>query len=219
MPPHGEPYRVPVGSARCELREKGSRFLAIVEPVEDESAARQRLKSLAAENLDATHVCWAWRIGQPPREGRSDAGEPAGTAGTPMLQVLRGAELSDVLAVVIRWHGGVKLGKGGLARAYSQAVGRALEELPVAQRVPTVSLDVVVPYSRFGEVKRLIHPPEVEIVGERYADRRVRLTLEVAVGRLQWLEETLANIGAKVTPPGEQSAGRIDFPHVPSDAR
>ena len=199
----GEPYRVPGGEARGELRDQGSKFVALVEPVADESAARQRLKSLAAENSDATHVCWAWRIGQPAREGLSDAGEPAGTAGAPMLQVLRGAELSDVLAVVIRWYGGVKLGKGGLARAYSQAVRRALEELPTTQREPTVSLDVVVPYSRFGEVKWSIHAPGVRIAGERYADQQVRLTLEVAVGRRQWLEETLAHVGVRVTPTGE----------------
>ena len=198
-----EPYKAPAGSARCELREKGSRFLAIVEPIEDEAAARQRLKSLTTENNDATHVCWAWRIGQPPIEGRSDAGEPAGTAGPPMLQVLRGSELSDVLAIVIRWYGGVKLGKGGLARAYSQAVRQALEELPTVQRVPTVSLDVVVPYTRFGEVKRWVHPPDVEIVAERYADQEVELTLEVAFDRLEWLEERLANVGAKATLPGE----------------
>jgi uncharacterized YigZ family protein len=177
--------------------------LAIVEPVEDEAAARQRLKSLTTENTDATHVCWAWRIGQPPIEGRSDAGEPAGTAGTPMLQVLRGSELSDVVAIVIRWYGGVKLGKGGLARAYSQAVRQAIEELSTVRRVPTVSLEIVVPYTRFGDVKRLIHPPEVEIVAERYANRQVELTLEVAVARLEWLEETLANVGAEATSPGE----------------
>lgn len=203
MRPNGEPYTAPTGSARAELREKGSRFLAIVERVEDEATARQRLESVTAENTDATHVCWAWRFGQPPIEGRSDAGEPAGTAGTPMLQVLRGSELSDVLAIVIRWYGGVKLGKGGLARAYSQAVRQAIEELPTVRRVPTVSLDVVVPYTRFGDIKRLIHPPEVEIVAERYADRQVELTLEVAVDRLEWLEETLANVGAAANPPGE----------------
>ena len=203
MASRGEAYRVPVGSARGELREKGSKFVALVEPVEDESAARQRLKSLATDNSDATHLCWAWRIGQPPREGLSDAGEPAGTAGSPMLRVLRGAELSDVLAVVIRWYGGVKLGKGGLARAYSQVVRRALGEVPIAQRVPTVLVEVVVPYSRFGEVQRLIHGPQVKVAAERYADRQVRLTLEVAVGRLRWLEETLAHVGVEVTPPGE----------------
>ena len=198
----GEPYLVPAGTAHAELREKGSRFLALVEPVEDESVARERLKSLSIEYSDATHVCWAWRIGQPPRERYSDAGEPAGTAGTPMLQVLRGAKLSDLMAAVVRWYGGVKLGKGGLARAYSQAVHEALEELPTEERVPTVLIEIVVPYTRFGELKRLVHPPEVEIVDERYADESVRLTLEVAVVRQEWLREALASLGTEPTVPG-----------------
>ena len=202
MAPPGEPYLVPAGTAHAELREKGSRFLALVEPVEDESVARERLKSLSIEYSDATHVCWAWRIGQPPSERYSDAGEPAGTAGTPMLQVLRGAKLSDLMAVVVRWYGGVKLGKGGLARAYSQAVREALEKLPTEERVPTILVEIVVPYTRFGELKRLVHPPEVEIVDERYADESVRLTLEVAVGRQEWLREALASLGAEPTIPG-----------------
>lgn len=202
MAPPGEPYLVPAGTAHAELREKGSRFLALVEPVEDESVARERLKSLSIEYSDATHVCWAWRIGQPANERYSDAGEPAGTAGTPMLQVLRGAKLSDLMAVVVRWYGGVKLGKGGLARAYSQAVHEALEELPTEERVPTILVEIVVAYTRFGELKRLVHPPEVEIVDERYADESVRLTLEVAVGRQEWLREALASLGAEPTIPG-----------------
>jgi len=200
--PPGEPYLAPAGTAHAERREKGSRFLALVEPVEDESVARERLKSLSIEHSDATHVCWAWRIGQPPSERYSDAGEPAGTAGIPMLQVLRGAKLSDLMAVVVRWYGGVKLGKGGLARAYSQAVHEALEELPTEERVPTVLVEIVVPYTRFGDLKRLVHPPEVEIVDERYADESVRLTLEVAVGRQEWLREALASLGAEPTVPG-----------------
>ena len=202
MVPPGEPYLAPAGTAHAERREKGSRFLALVEPVEDESVARERLKSLSIEHSDATHVCWAWRIGQPPSERFSDAGEPAGTAGTPMLQVLRGAKLSDLMAVVVRWYGGVKLGKGGLARAYSQVVQEALEELPTEERVPTVLVEIVVPYTRFGDLKRLVHPPEVEIVDERYADESVRLTLEVAVGRQEWLREALASLGAEPTVPG-----------------
>lgn len=193
-----QPYRVPAGTAGAEWREKGSRFLAIVEPVDGEQAARRRLNSLAAEQADATHICWAWRIGQPPRERRSDAGEPAGTAGTPMLQVLRGAELSDVLAVVVRWYGGVKLGKGGLARAYARVLRQALAGLPVEERIPTVTLEVRFPYARFGEIKRLIHPPRIEILDERYADESVELVLEVARGRLEWLQEHLADLGAEV---------------------
>lgn len=120
-----------------------------------------------------------------------------------MLQVLRGADLSDVLAVVIRWYGGVKLGKGGLARAYAQAVRQALEELPTVECVPTVALEVLIPYTRFGKIKRMVHPPEVVIVEERYAGESVQLTLEVTVDRLEWLQEALASFGAEVTCPGE----------------
>ena len=174
-----------------------------MEPVDAEQAARRRLNSLAAEQAEATHICWAWRIGQPPRERRSDAGEPAGTAGTPMLQVLRGAELSDVLAVVVRWYGGVKLGKGGLARAYARVLQQALAGLPVEERIPTVTLDVRFPYARFGEIKRLIHPPRIEILDERYADESVELRLSVAVEKLDGLQELLAGLGAEVRPAGE----------------
>ena len=120
-----------------------------------------------------------------------------------MLQVLRGAELSDVLAVVVRWYGGVKLGKGGLARAYAQSLRQALEELPTAQSNPTVSLEVSIPYRRFGEIQRVVHPPEVVIAAERYADTKMELTLEVAIDRLEWLREALASFGAVVTSPGD----------------
>ena len=198
-----EPYRVPAGTSGSEVRERGSRFLAIVEPVASETAARGRLKSLAEEYADATHLCWAWRIGQPPREGRSDAGEPAGTAGTPMLQVLRGAGLSDVLAVVARWYGGVKLGKGGLARAYAEALRQAIAGLRVEERIPTVVLEVRLPYSRLGEIKRLIHPPRVEIQDERYTDESVKLVLRAALERVDELQEVLAGLGAEVHSAGE----------------
>ncbi len=135
----------------------------MIGPAADEAAARALLAALEREIPDATHHCWAWRLGSPPRERSSDAGEPAGTAGVPILQVLRGAGLSDVMAVVVRWFGGTKLGKGGLARAYAAAAREALPGLPVAARVPTVRIAVEVPYEGSGAVKRLLHPPEVEL--------------------------------------------------------
>ena len=80
---------------------------------------------------------------------------------------------------------------------------QALEELPTAQSTPTVSLAVSIPYTRFGEIKRVVHPPEVVIAAERYADTKMELTLEVAVDRLEWLREALASFGAVVTSPGD----------------
>jgi uncharacterized YigZ family protein len=187
-------YPAPAGEAWGEVREKGSRFLAWIGPAADEAAARATLDDLARRHPDATHHCWAWRLGSPPRERSSDAGEPPGTAGIPILQVLRGAGLSDALAVVARWFGGTKLGKGGLARAYAAAARVALDGLAVVQRVPTVRLTLEVPYERVGAVKRLIHPPEVELEGEEYGER-ARLCLVVHEERRAALLEDLADLG------------------------
>lgn len=187
-------YPSPAGEARAEIREKGSRFLAVIGPAADEEQARARLAELERLYPDATHHCWAWRLGSPPRERASDAGEPAGTAGVPILQVLRGAGLADVLAVVVRWFGGTKLGKGGLARAYAAAAREALQDLPVATRVPVVRLALRVPYERVGAVKRLIHPPEVELEEEEYG-QEARLVLVVHEERQGTLREALADLG------------------------
>jgi len=126
-------------------------------------------------------------------ERSSDDGEPAGTAGLPMLQVLRGAELSDVLAVVVRWYGGVKLGKGGLARAYAEAVRLALGEAVTVVRVPRDFLEVSLPYSLVGAVKRLVNPPEVELEDESYGEA-VSIVLSVHRHRRFALEEALADL-------------------------
>jgi uncharacterized YigZ family protein len=187
-------YLVPAGESRAEIREKGSRFLAVIGPVADETAARAALAALAREFPDATHHCWAWRLGTPPRERSSDAGEPAGTAGVPTLQVLRGAGLSDALAVVVRWFGGTKLGKGGLARAYAAATREALRDLPVAARVPTARIALEIPYEKVGAVKRLLRPPEIELESEEYG-AAARLVLAVHEERLGLLRQALADFG------------------------
>jgi uncharacterized YigZ family protein len=187
-------YPTPASAAEAELREKGSRFLAVVGPAADEEAAKAALAEVARRHPDATHWCWAWRLGAPPRERSSDAGEPSGTAGVPILQVLRGAGLSDVLAVVVRWFGGTKLGKGGLARAYAAATREALRGLPVLARVPTVRLALRVPFERVGAVKRLIRPPEVELEAEEYGEE-ARLVLGVHEEKLAALREALADLG------------------------
>lgn len=187
-------YLAPAREARGELRDRGSRFLAVVGPAVDEEELRARLDALAAEMPDATHHCWAARLGAPPLERSSDAGEPSGTAGVPILQVLRGAELSDVVAVVVRWYGGTKLGKGGLARAYAGATREALAVLPVVRKVPTVEVDLELPYDRLGAVKRLIHPPEVELVDEEYG-AEVHLRLAVHESQRPALDAALADLG------------------------
>lgn len=192
-------YPAAAGESRAEIREKGSRFLAVALAAADESELKEQLAGLAADFPEASHHCWACRLGWPPRERSSDAGEPAGTAGVPILQVLRGSGLSDVVAVVVRWFGGTRLGKGGLARAYAAAARAALEGLPVATRATTVRFDLDVPYEKVGAVKRLVHPPEVELAGEEYG-ASARLVLEVVEERREGLIEALADLGIAPMP-------------------
>jgi len=188
--------KVPAAPSQAEIREKGSRFLAFVLPAAGEAEGKAALAALERRFHDATHHCWAWRVGWPPRERSSDAGEPSGTAGVPILQVLRGAGLTDVCAVVVRWFGGTKLGKGGLARAYAGATREAVAVLSILERIPTVTLAIEVPYDRLGAAKRLVRPPEVELAGEEYGEQ-VRLTLKVHEELLPTLLGSLPALGAR----------------------
>lgn len=195
-------YRAPSAVATAEIRTKGSRFRAMISAARDESGALALLEQTRRTDLGATHHCWAWRLGADGRERSSDDGEPAGTAGRPILDVLRGAHLSDVVAVVSRRYGGIKLGKGGLARAYAGAVKEALDSLDTEVRRPTVELRVELPYDRFGALKRLVHPPEVVISGQEYGST-VRLALTVRADRQAAVEEALAELGVAREPGSE----------------
>lgn len=111
------------------FREKASVFLTELHPAPDAATREAILATLRKRDFDATHHCSAWREGVPLRaQGADDDGEPAGTAGPPMLKVLEGAGISDVLAVCIRWYGGTKLGTGGLVKAYTEGVQGALAD-------------------------------------------------------------------------------------------
>ena len=189
--------KVAAGAAESELRELGSRFFAFVASAADVTAAEAFVEALRKRYPDATHHCFAWRVGEPPVERSSDDGEPGGTAGAPMLQALRAAELADVVAVVVRWFGGTKLGKGGLVRAYGGAVRAALERLPVAIERHRRRFVVALPFERIGAVRRLIRPPEVELASERWGER-VELELAVVDERAGALVDALAGLGVAV---------------------
>ena len=127
---------------RFEQDVRKSRFLAIACPVESEAEAKQYLAALS--DLSANHNCWAFRIGQTYRF--SDDGEPSGTAGAPMLDALTSAGLSDVVAVVTRYFGGVLLGAGGLTRAYRAAVAEAVLVAERVTRAPRQRVAILAPY-------------------------------------------------------------------------
>ena len=190
-------YQVLVAACSAELREKGSKFLARVHPVEDAKEARLYRERLAGEHHDASHHCWAERLGWPPKERFSDAGEPRGTAGDPIVRVLRSRDLSDVVAVVVRWFGGTKLGKGGLVRAYREVVASALETGRFERRYAMSALRLSVPYDKLGAVKRLARTDEVEWVADEYG-AEVIVDLRVRVDREQAVREMLADLRVTV---------------------
>ncbi len=149
--------------AHHELVIKKSRFIACVEPVSGREEALARVTQLKAEHPDAAHVCWALLAGG--QSAANDDGEPGGTAGRPMLDVLRHQDLQGVLATVVRYFGGVKLGAGGLVRAYTDAVAQALlgaDKTPVVKRRQLVCS---VPYALEGLVRREVELAQAELMG------------------------------------------------------
>src|SRR3954465_9862204 len=135
-----------------ELVIKKSRFLGCVQPVSGRSEALEVVAQLRAEHPGAAHVCWALLAGG--QSAANDDGEPGGTAGRPMLEVLRHQQLEGVLATVVRYFGGVKLGAGGLVRGYTDAVGRARLGAQKLPRRKMLQLACVVPYALEGVVRR-----------------------------------------------------------------
>jgi uncharacterized YigZ family protein len=194
-------YLVPAAIAEAELSDRGSRFYARLEPVATEAEAQARLAALVEGHRDATHCCFAWRVGSPPRERMSDAGEPRGTAGPPILAALARAELSDALLVVVRWYGGTNLGKGGLVRAYGGVARAAVAAARVERRVARVVVTLAVGHEQIGALRRLLHPllatGEAELVEESWGER-VALTLRLAEDRLAAIRELAARLGAEL---------------------
>jgi uncharacterized YigZ family protein len=158
------------GPIEAEIEDRRSRFLAHLEPVPDEAAARAVIESVRRRHHTARHHCSAFILGPDGAvERSSDDGEPAGTAGAPMLEVLRGRELRDVVAVVTRWFGGTLLGAGGLVRAYSDAVAAASDAAEVVchRLVEVVEFDV--DYAIAGRVEASLRDRGVRLLEVRHA--------------------------------------------------
>jgi len=187
-------------AAHSELVIKKSRFIGCVQAVPDRAAAQAVVAQLRLEHPAATHVCWAFLAGG--QSAANDDGEPGGTAGRPMLEVLRRQDLEGVLATVVRYFGGVKLGAGGLVRAYTDAVAQALL---TATKVPVqkmLSLRCAVPYAMEGMVRRELqqagaalgdvgHGDDVEFefsIAETQAPALVARLNESGQGLLRWLD-------------------------------
>ena len=190
------PRIVPYGSGRGELREKASRFLAFAFPLETPEQAADLVGGLRREHHDATHVAFAWKLGtaDAARTRASDAGEPSGTAGRPILAAIESAGVTDVLVAVVRYFGGTKLGTGGLARAYREAAARALAAAGSETIADMVEVEVRCGLERAGAARRLLALPGVTLVEERFGED-CRLRLRVLRAQAERLTGALDSAG------------------------
>ena len=162
-----------------EIVEKKSRFIAYVKPVETEEEALLFIESIKKKHWDARHNCYAYVIGQRSELQRaSDDGEPQGTAGRPMLDVLNGAQLHNTVVVVTRYFGGVLLGTGGLVRAYSQAVQAGLEASIIIEKKAGACWKVTADYTDYGKLQYLLAQRKIPVLQSDFQEK-VRLELVV----------------------------------------
>ena len=196
--------------AVAEVEIKRSRFLCRIEPVTTEEQARAVVEEERKRYWDARHHCSAFVLGHAADVQRSnDDGEPSGTAGAPMLEVLRGRGVSDVVAVVTRWFGGVLLGAGGLVRAYSDAVRAGLDEAGVRQRRLLNMYDVDVPHADAGKLENGLRAHDVAVLGVDYG-AQARMHLAVPAAEVEALPRLLAELTGGTLEPEPCGTGWVD---------
>lgn len=193
---------VPLQAARAEILVVNSRFIASLAPVDSTEAARAYIAAIRHEFPDATHHVPAFILGggNATTEYCSDDGEPSGTSGRPLLAVLKGSGLGNVVVVVTRYFGGTLLGTGGLVKAYAEA-GKAV--LAVARRaalVETHRIEVALPYHLFDRARTLLAESGCTIVSENFTED-VKLEIDVAVDAYRRFESTLSQISSGAARP------------------
>ena len=166
------PYKVVYGQGTGEYEEKKSRFIASVSPVSGEQEALAFIDCIRKKYYDARHNCMAFVIGRNKELTRcSDDGEPGGTAGKPILEVLLGADVTNVAVVVTRYFGGTLLGTGGLVRAYTNAAKRGLEDAGIATMRYGMEITISIDYTDAGRIQYLLGSRQIAISDSRYTDK------------------------------------------------
>lgn len=173
-------YRTIKGKAEGTYSELRSKFLAFALPVRTAEEALALVAQYQKEYFDARHVCWAYRLGAEGEDWRAnDNGEPSGTAGKPILGQIVSADLSDVLVIVVRYFGGVKLGTSGLIVAYRTAAAEALAAAEVTERTVDETVVMRFSYEQMNLVMRVVKDFSPAIVSQDYEGNEVRMTLSL----------------------------------------
>jgi uncharacterized YigZ family protein len=202
VPPPMPRYPIPAAETTAEHSVSNSRFLAIAAHTPSVDAARELIARMRTAYPTANHHCYAFLVGygSSVTAGMSDDGEPSGTAGRPMLDVLRGSGLGDITVVVTRYFGGTKLGTGGLVRAYGDATKAVLALLPRSEKVELATFTLHTSYAQYATVRHILEEHHATIYDETFAD-------SVAIAASLPLD-TLAQCSAALT---EATAGQVSF--------
>lgn len=192
-----DPYQIPAATTRIEHVVSNSRFIATVACAPTSDDARHFISEIRSEMPDASHHVYAFRAGYGNSiiEGMSDDGEPSGTAGPPILSILRGIDIGDIAVVVTRYFGGTKLGTGGLVRAYSEACRLVLKEMPLIDKIHYATILLEFPYTYLELIKRIIDQHDGEIKDESYTDS-VLIQLRLPHKDVDALEIEIRNLTA-----------------------
>ncbi len=193
-------YLTLASTSMVEIKIQRSRFIALSSPASDEISARKFIAETAKKFYDSRHVCHGWRLGlgNDAWENRNDDGEPSGTAGEPILAAIRRTELTDVVVCVVRYFGGIKLGTGGLGRAYGGAADQVLEVAPRKEVLMGQQFIVEFPYAKQKTILHLLGQHQGKAVDEQYG---------AAVNWTIWVPHSTAS--AFLTSLTEATAGTV----------
>lgn len=192
-------YKTVLQPGTDEITEKKSRFIGYICHAETEADANAFVQEIKKKHYDARHNCFAYVLGEQQSTLKfSDDGEPGGTAGKPILEVINGAGLCDVCIVVTRYFGGTLLGTGGLVRAYTDAAKACIRATEIVKKQLVIPVDALVNYNDLGKVQYLLNSENIKIIDSDYGEN-VRLKVEIPYDDYNRIEKLLVEAtGARI---------------------
>ncbi len=208
--------RMIAADVEVEIEVRKSRFICSLARIATEIDARAEIDNVRKRYWDANHHCTAWRIGAGGRLQRSsDDGEPAGTAGIPILDVLIHRSLTDTVAIVTRYFGGTKLGAGGLIRAYGSAVSTAIDRAGIVERRPLHTIEAKVAHADSGRVEHALRASGFSLSAVTYNARDVTIAVQVAPEQREPYRAWLGEVTAGCAEPRDTDVEFVDVPLEP----
>lgn len=187
-------YKTIEKESEGQITEKRSKFLAFAHPVKSIEDVKPIVEKYRKEFYDARHVCWAYRIGSQGEDFRAnDDGEPSGTAGKPILGQIKSNELTNVIVIVVRYFGGIKLGTSGLIVAYRAAAAAALNNATVVEKTIDEQISFSYEFPMMNSVMRIIKELEPQIVSQTY-DNDCLMTLQIRKSKMEQLQQKLEKV-------------------------